>query len=133
MFFYSVLLFRLSTVLFPQIGILLLIIGIYYNKNKIFSAWFLSVLLYIFLIPKTNQIHSYYQIHILPIGAFFIGKTLYELYKKKYFKYVSYVLLFLLFLLSILNVVPMYSMYADSAFKAGNKLQEIDTSNSLVL
>jgi len=130
--FYKILLLRFSTLIFTQLGFLLVPIGIYLTKKKVFHVWFLSVLLYFFTVGRANLIHTYYQIPIVPIGSFYIGVALYKVYKTRY-KIASYSLCILLLILSVSNLLPLYGLYAQSAYDAGQKLMIIDKDNSKVL
>ena len=130
--FYGTLLLRFSTLIFTQLGFFLVPIGIYLTKKRVFHVWFLSVILYFFIVGKANLIHTYYQMPIIPIGSFYIGVALYKVYKTKY-KIASYSLCILLLILSVSNLLPLYGLYAHPAYDAGQKLMTIDKDNSKVL
>lgn len=130
--FYRTLLLRFSTLIFTPLGLILLPIGIYFTKKRVFHIWFLSVILYFFVVGKGNLVHTYYQLLIIPIGSFYIGVTLYKVYKSKY-KLGSYLLCLLLLILSISNLFPLYGLYAYSAYDAGQKVMTIDNDNLKVL
>lgn len=135
--FYKTLWQRGETIIFTQLGIFLFFIGLALhslNKHKlIFFGWLGGIIFYILAIANANYVHSYYQMPLIPIGAFFIGLTLYKIYQAKYIKLLSFALSAILIYLSVFNALPMYGMYAYSALDAGNKLKQIDNSNSLVL
>jgi len=132
--FYKTLFFRFHTIIFTSLGLLLFIASLILGKkNLFFYSWLGSVILYFFVVAKGNEIHTYYQMPILPIGSFFIGLMLYKIYKIRKLKLVSFLFCSVLFYLSISNLLPLYNMYAYSVYPAAIKLNEIDLNNSLVL
>lgn len=132
--FYITLYSRFKTIIFTPIGLVLLAFGLFLTgRNIFFHIWLFSVILYFFAVGKGNQVHSYYQLPIIPVGSLFIGLTLYNIYRIKYLKYFSFVLCIALFYVSIPNLLPLYGMYAYPSYEAAMKLKEIDRENSLIL
>jgi len=132
--FYKTLYSRLTTVIFTQLGAVLLVCGIFLaGKNFLFHVWLFSVILYFFAVGKGNQIHSYYQMPILPAGSLFIGLALYRIFQIRYVKYLSFGLCTVLLYLSVSNVLPLYRMYAYTSYEAAMKLKEIDSSQGVIL
>jgi 4-amino-4-deoxy-L-arabinose transferase-like glycosyltransferase len=132
--FYSTIFKRFHTVIFTLPGFIILIAGLILDRKRwFFYAWLGSVIAYIFIIAKGNQIHTYYQMPIVPIGAYFIGVTLYELFKFKWVRVIPFALCGFLLYLSVDVTRPLYEIYARSSYEAAKKLLEIDSSDYLVL
>ena len=131
--FYKVLFSRLASTVFTELGLFLLILGLIYSKrNSFFVAWLFSVIIYIFVLGSGNKIHSYYQLPLIPIGSYFIGNSLFNLFKSKY-KLIVWPICALLLYLSVIHLLPMYNMYAYTALEAGDKIKEIDFEDSLII
>lgn len=132
--YYKTLFLRFRTIIFTSIGLLLLIAGLILGRqNLFFYSWLGSVILYFFVVAKGNAVHTYYQMPIIPIGAYFIGIALYRIYKIRRLRIFSYVMCLVLLYASLVTLLPLYGMYAYSVYPAASKLQEIDPDNSLVL
>lgn len=132
--FYKVLWSRLLTVIFTAPGLLLLLIGLFLPvASRRFHIWLLAALGYVFVVATGNLVHTYYQMPLIPAGAFFIGLALHRLYASERIRVAALVACAVLLYSAVANLLPMYGMYAIPAYEAARRLNEVDRSRSLVL
>jgi 4-amino-4-deoxy-L-arabinose transferase-like glycosyltransferase len=132
--FYVVLVQRLRTLVFTEPGLLLLIAGLFLPlPHPVFRFWLVAALVYVFVVANGNLVHSYYQMPLLPAGAFFIGLILDRMYSTAHLRLPAAVLAGLLFVRAVVILAPMYGMYAYPAYEAAHALIAIDSSSSPVV
>jgi hypothetical protein len=132
--FYMILFGRLRSVVYTWLGLLLVLVGLFRPvRSKLFHVWLLAAVGYVFVVARGNLVHSYYQMPLVPAGAFFIGLVLHELYVGGLTRPLSLAGGVALFYVSVTNLLPMYGLYAHPAFEAAAALKNIDRSGSLVL
>ncbi len=132
--FYITLFNRFKGVIFTEPGFILLLVGLFISrKNRFFQIWFVSTLAYVLLLSKQNYIHTYYQMPLIPVGSFYIASGMKKLGDVFRTPAAPLLLCILLLYYSSTTLMPLYNLYAISAYDAGNKLQEIDKLDSLIL
>jgi len=131
---YQVLAHRFRTIVFTELGLGMLVAGLFLPaRSRMFHVWLAAALAYVLIAAYGNLVHSYYQVPLLPAGAFFIGLVLDHLYSSRPFRPVAVVLCILLLANAMANLRPMYGMYAYRAYDAARALKAIDTSRSLIV
>ncbi|MFH2021149.1 MAG: glycosyltransferase family 39 protein [archaeon] len=130
---YQVLLFRLNSVVFTPLGLILFATGLilWRSKNKLFLVWLISLFFYLAATPIFNKIHSYYQLPIVPVGAFYIAYSLKIISDAN--RYIGIISGVILVVMSLQYVMPLYNLYAYSAYDAGQVVKSIDSGNSLII
>ncbi|HLQ63301.1 MAG TPA: glycosyltransferase family 39 protein [bacterium] len=131
---YQVLAQRFRTLVFTEPGLLMLIAGLFFPlSHSVFRLWLMGALAYVFVVANGNLVHTYYQMPLLPAGAFFIGLVLDRTYSSARLRPLTAVLCGLLFARALMILGPLYGMYAYPAYEAAKGLSEIDTSASPVV
>jgi hypothetical protein len=131
---YQVLANRFRTLVFTEPGLLMLAVGLFLPlSHPVFRLWLGAALGYVFVVANGNLVHSYYQMPLLPAGAFFIGLVLERTYSSTRLRPLTAVLGLLLFARALMILGPMYGMYAYPAYEAARVLAKIDTSGSPVV
>lgn len=132
--FYEVLVQRLRTLVFTEPGLLMLVAGLFVPlTHPVFRFWLVAALVYMFVVANGNLVHSYYQMPLLPAGAFFIGLVLDRTYSTARWRPLATVVAGLLFVRTLMILGPMYGMYAYPAYEAAHALIAIDSSSSPVV
>lgn len=132
--FYQVLVERFRTLVFTEPGLLMLVAGLLLPlPHPVFRLWLLAALTYVLVVANGNLVHSYYQMPLLPAGAFFIGLVLDRTYSSARLRPLTAVLCVVLFARALMILGPMYGMYAYPAYEAASALTEIDASTSPVV
>jgi disulfide bond formation protein DsbB len=68
---YQVLAHRFRTLVFTEPGLLMLVAGLFLPlSHPVFRLWLVAALAYVFVVANGNLVHSYYQMPLLPAGAF---------------------------------------------------------------
>lgn len=131
---YQTLAYRLRTIVYTDLGFVLLVVGLLLpTHNQVFRVWILSALAYTFALATGSFVHTYYQMPLIPAGAFFIGSALDRISAPGRWRPLAGVLCATLLALAIMNLLPMYGIYGMSAYEAAQALKQIDGSGSPVL
>jgi 4-amino-4-deoxy-L-arabinose transferase-like glycosyltransferase len=124
------------------------IIGLFIKREskheRLFDFWIISVLVYILIVAKGNQVHEYYNLPFVLPAVVFVAKAFtkyFDIYKLKSFKSKSKVAwLFLLFL--FLGLILSYlrynrfmnsENYDSSIFRLAKSVNELTNGNDLVI
>lgn len=125
---------RLHTIIFTDLGVILLVVGFLLPAhNQLFRIWFLSALAYTFAVATFSFIHTYYQMPLIPAGAYFIGSALERFYAWGRLRLTTGLLCAALLAQAIANLLPMYALNAYPAYEAARALTIIDTSGAAIL
>jgi 4-amino-4-deoxy-L-arabinose transferase-like glycosyltransferase len=98
---------RLTKLFLGYSGVLFLVASLYKLKKTeliVFVSWWLSVALYFLIIARGNVQHDYYQVIIMPLIAWSVGRgmvTLESLLSKKLSHLISFLIIIVLFILSL--------------------------------
>lgn len=131
---YQVLVGRFRTIVFTDLGLVLLATGLFLPaRDQLFRIWLLAALVYVVVVANGNLVHSYYQMPFIPAGAFFIGSALDRIYASVRLRPLAGVVYAALIALAITNLLPMYGMYAYPAYEAARALKNLDASASPIL
>src|SRR3989442_408651 len=131
---YQALALRLYTIIYTDLGLVLLVIGMLLSAhNQLFRVWILSALAYTFAVATGSFVHTYYQMPLIPAGAFFIGSALDRIAAAPRLRPLAGALCATLFAVAIMNLLPMYRIYGMPAYEAAQALKRVDGSQSPVL
>ena len=151
-FFYWIFAERISKLILGYWGVILLGLGhlallkkenlrsFKQGKGYFFYSFFLSAMLYLFVIARGNVQHDYYQILIVPILAMFVGigaDALYSLSATQYYRFTGKILLVIISFFTLMfgwyHVRDYYQINNPSMLKAGKAVDELTPKDAKVI
>ncbi len=129
------------------IGIILFALGFLKRvKNKeqyLFHIWFIAVVSYIFLYPKFNYIHYYYQLPLVPVCAVFMGRALAwisqgGMVKESIFSGILntrklLIILVMFFIFFSLVIIKPFYHWNKATYEAGLVINKVSDKNSIII
>jgi hypothetical protein len=128
---YIMLFYRLATVVFTPLGLILFIYGLSLRtKAYLFHIWLLAVLIYFLVVAYGNFAHDYYQRPLVPVGAVFVGRALSAIYEER--RTAAWALMALIFISAVYIAAPFYNINTI-ALEAGAATDMITERSALII
>ncbi|MBP9096925.1 MAG: glycosyltransferase family 39 protein, partial [Ignavibacteria bacterium] len=126
------------------------VIGLFIKRNnlreRLFDVWLLSIVLYILLLAKGNQVHEYYQLPFLLPAVVFAGKAFAKYFPVKITNFssvenknwLSYIFILFFVLTLVLSYLRISNFYKNEdlnspLFKMSEEIKKSSDKNDLII